>query len=130
MDSIQTIDFHKLNDSDKEAAVFEQGRFLANRESGQERVNLYGLGSFYVEVFYHVERNELVRFRAFNTDNLIFGLDHRRSVCKLNRAPHASLARTSFTINCRLVLPLKVFSSMEYTRSKGFPLFTNSRCST
>lgn len=85
MDRIQGIyEYQKLNDQDKEAVVFEHGRFLANRESGDERVNLYGLGDFYVEVFYHVELNELVRFRAFKSSRLLEPYLDRVSIDQLN----------------------------------------------
>ena len=48
-----------------------EGVFLADREDGAFTILLYQIDSFYVEVFYDKEKNELKRFRSFLTLRLL-----------------------------------------------------------
>lgn len=41
------------------------GNFLGDRNEGGLRIQCYSLGSFYVEVYYDPEANEIRRLRSF-----------------------------------------------------------------
>ena len=61
-------DFNTLTDNEKADAVW-QGSFLADRVAGGLAIQLYSLGSFYVEVFYDPQANNIMRFEAFTTSS-------------------------------------------------------------
>jgi hypothetical protein len=63
-------DFNALTETDKADAVW-QGNFLADRAENGLTVQLYGVGSFYVEVFYDPVANQIMSFRSFTTKNLL-----------------------------------------------------------
>lgn len=63
-------EFHALNETEKADAVWH-GTFLADREDAGLRIQLYSLGSFYVEVFYDPLMNKITDFRAFNSNHLL-----------------------------------------------------------
>jgi hypothetical protein len=63
-------DFNSLTETEKADAVWT-GSFLADRQANGLMVQLYAVNSFYVEVFYDPQANQIVGFRAFNTKNLL-----------------------------------------------------------
>jgi hypothetical protein len=67
---LSLYDFNLLSDDEKAAAVWA-GTFLGDREENGLRVQLYGVGAFYVEVFYDGLANRILRFRAFKTYDLL-----------------------------------------------------------
>lgn len=67
---ITLYDFNALTEDAKANAVW-QGTFLADRREEDLTVQLYSVGSFYVEVFYDAGLNKIVRFRSFTTKSLL-----------------------------------------------------------
>lgn len=63
-------DFNALTETDKANAVWG-GSYLADRFENELTIQLYAVSSFYVEVFYDPQANQIVGFRAFNTKNLL-----------------------------------------------------------
>jgi len=63
-------DFNALTDDQKAEAVW-QGTFLADREENGLAVQLYSLDNFYVEVFYDPKTNNVSRFQAFTSKQLL-----------------------------------------------------------
>lgn len=62
-----TLDeFNRLNKHDQEEVIWS-GTFLADREENGLIVRLYGLNSFYGEVFYDANTNKVLRVKAFDT---------------------------------------------------------------
>ncbi|WP_181308314.1 hypothetical protein [Rufibacter sp. XAAS-G3-1] len=57
-------DFLRQGQGERAASVFREGEFLA---SCAERGNLYHMGTFYAEVLYDGERNEVREVRGFRT---------------------------------------------------------------
>jgi hypothetical protein len=48
--------------------VFDEGTFLARRWEEEDGINLYHLpGNFFVELYYDMYANELVRLRSFHS---------------------------------------------------------------
>jgi hypothetical protein len=64
-------EFTALSSPQQLAAVWQQGNFLASRQQGDQPVNLYTMGAFFVEVFYLPSSNEITRHRAFLTSQLL-----------------------------------------------------------
>ncbi len=64
-------EFTALSSDQQLNTVWEQGRYLALRQEVDQRVGLYTLGTFFVEVFYDPAVNEFVRHRAFVTQRLL-----------------------------------------------------------
>jgi hypothetical protein len=58
--------FNTLNLHDQEEVIWN-GTFLAEREENGLIVRLYGLSTFYGEVFYDANTNKVLRVRAFDT---------------------------------------------------------------
>jgi len=67
---ITLYDFHAMTKNEKLAAVWE-GTFIGDRPEGQLFVQLYNMGTFYAEVFYNQEINEIVKARGFKTTKLV-----------------------------------------------------------
>jgi hypothetical protein len=63
-------DFNGMTETDKANAVWD-GAYLADRSENDLTIQLYAVSSFYVEVFYDPQANQIVGFRAFNTKNLL-----------------------------------------------------------
>lgn len=57
-------DFIRLNQEERAELVFLKGNFIS---SNPERGNLYDMGSFYAEVVYDGDRNEIQAVRGFKT---------------------------------------------------------------
>ena len=67
---ITLYDFHAMTLPENVAAVWE-GTFIGDRQEGDLSVQLYNLGTFYAEVFYNAEINEIVKVRGFKGTKLI-----------------------------------------------------------
>ena len=65
--------FQALTRVDQLGVVLNEGTYLATRYEEEDMINLYHLGSFFVEVYYDPEINHLHECRSF-TD--IEGLDN------------------------------------------------------
>ncbi|MCQ6957244.1 hypothetical protein [Mucilaginibacter aquariorum] len=67
---ITLYDFHAMTLPEKAATVWE-GTFIGDRPEGELFVQLYNMGTFYAEVFYNREINEIVKVRGFKSTKLI-----------------------------------------------------------
>lgn len=61
--------FNLLPESERFAALWQNGVYLDTRTANGYRVNLYALFSFYVEVFYNPTSNQVERLRSFTSVN-------------------------------------------------------------
>ena len=59
---LSLYDFIRLGQGERAESVFREGEFLA---TCAERGNLYHMGTFYAEVLYDRERNEVWEVRGF-----------------------------------------------------------------
>jgi hypothetical protein len=59
--------FRALPFEQQVALVWQEGTFLARRWEEEDGVQLYHLGSFFCEVYYDPETNELLRTRTFTS---------------------------------------------------------------
>jgi hypothetical protein len=64
------LDFNSLTDDEKAESVW-QGTFLGDRPENDQIVQLYSLGSFYVEVTYIPATNRINGFHAFTNTQLL-----------------------------------------------------------
>ena len=60
-------EFLTLNKDERASMVWEEGVFLLSRSHANGKVNLYGIDSFYVEVYYNPELNCVEDIRSFQT---------------------------------------------------------------
>jgi hypothetical protein len=60
-------EFNLLPNDKKTDVLFENAEFVADRLEGNLSVLLYQLYSFYVEVFYQQDLDEIQRFESFNS---------------------------------------------------------------
>ena len=60
-------DFIRLNQDEREATVWEQGTFIADRYSCGCNMCLYAMGSFFAEVVYLAADNRIALVRGFNS---------------------------------------------------------------
>jgi hypothetical protein len=60
-------DFNGMDEKARAEAVFTEGVYVDDRDEGGLKVQLYRLGSFYVEVFYDVAANRITRYRSFRS---------------------------------------------------------------
>jgi hypothetical protein len=60
-------DFDSMDEKGKGDVVFQAGTFIDNRIDGKFKVQLYRVHSFYVEVFYDAQANEIIRYRSFKS---------------------------------------------------------------
>ena len=63
-------EFNTLSEDDKAEEVW-RGTFLADRKDGDILVQLVSLHTFYVEIYYEPLENRILRFRAFNSLQLL-----------------------------------------------------------
>ena len=65
--------FNALDETEQHEAVWNDGVMVGDRMEGEDRIVLYQLFSFYVELFYHTEYNVLRRLRSFCDTDLLDG---------------------------------------------------------
>ena len=63
-------DFLAMNETEQGVAAM-QGDFLADRREGGHMVQLYHVGSFFVEVYYDPKNNRIARLQASNTRHIL-----------------------------------------------------------
>ncbi|TGE20905.1 hypothetical protein [Hymenobacter metallicola] len=49
------------------AVIWQEGTFLATRWEEEDAINLYHMGTFFAEVYYDPDTNELLRTGAFTS---------------------------------------------------------------
>jgi len=64
-------DFNRLNQEQREALVWEQGAFLAVRNSCGCTVYLYSIGNFFAEVVFLAEDNKVLLVRGFGSKSCL-----------------------------------------------------------
>jgi hypothetical protein len=65
------MEFNILDEAEQQEALWDKGVHIGERQESPYRIILYQLDSFYVEVFYHMEYNQIHQFRNFSsTDEL------------------------------------------------------------
>ena len=63
-----TLYEYKLLDVTEQALMlWEKGVHIGERFNGEYNILLYQIDGFYLEVFYHPERNTIVRLRSFKS---------------------------------------------------------------
>jgi hypothetical protein len=67
-----TLDqFKHLPNIEKGTIIFNDAEFIAERREGVLTILLYQLYSFYVEVYYQQDLNEIQRLRTFSNTELL-----------------------------------------------------------
>lgn len=77
---ITLYDFQAMSFEERLASVYE-ATFIGDRSEGSLFVQFYNMGTFYAELYYSTENNEVVRVRGFKS---IKQLDPYLNVIKLN----------------------------------------------
>jgi hypothetical protein len=67
---ITLFDFHAMTIHEKASSVCE-GTFIGDLPEGELFVMLYNMGTFYAEVFYNQEINEIIKIRGFKSTELL-----------------------------------------------------------
>jgi len=62
-------EYNQLSLDDKASYLWNHGRYLVNRSTSSHRVNLYSLHSYYIEVWYNDQSNEIDQLRSFSSSN-------------------------------------------------------------
>jgi len=61
-----TLREFQLTDENKQAQKLLNAVCVAGRDEGEQKVLLYQLDSFYVEVYYHPRQNLITNYRGFD----------------------------------------------------------------
>jgi len=64
-------DFNRLNQEEREAAVWEQGTLIAVRTSCGCSMVLYSMGKFFAEVVYLPDTNQVMLVRGFRSKSCL-----------------------------------------------------------
>jgi hypothetical protein len=59
--------FNDLDELEQHEAICEHGIMIGDRIEGENKIVLYQLFSFYVELFHHIEYNVLRKLRSFSS---------------------------------------------------------------
>ncbi len=62
---ITQYDFLRMSQAEQFDAVWK-GNFLGDRKEGDQWIQCYSLGTFYVEVYYDQAANQIIRLRSFS----------------------------------------------------------------
>ena len=60
-------EFNGLEKNDQHSAVWEYGTHIGERLEGQQKLILYQMFSFYVELYFSINDNKLTRLRSFSS---------------------------------------------------------------
>jgi hypothetical protein len=60
-------EFNAMNEDAQAEVLWERGVYLMARQQREYKFALYQLDAFYVEVWYHVDGNEITRLRSFSS---------------------------------------------------------------
>lgn len=64
-------EYNHLEEGEKLEAIWEHGEMVGDTIVGEYKIDLYKVFYFYVELYYHMENNVLIRLRSFsNTERL------------------------------------------------------------
>jgi hypothetical protein len=80
-------DFKFVNKHTKAKLLAKKGVFLAKRWQEEYEVLLFQLGSFYVEVFYNLEEEEIGYIRIFESTDLLQPYLNRIDISALVHQP-------------------------------------------
>lgn len=59
--------YNALPDEEKAEILWRQGTYLTTRSQDHFRINLHSLSNFFLEEWYDIVQNEIVRFRTFRS---------------------------------------------------------------
>ncbi|QNF34221.1 hypothetical protein HUW51_16385 [Adhaeribacter swui] len=59
-------EFQQNLKEDQAHLIWQRGNFLLMRNYVKHRILLYDMGSFYAEIWYHLQSNKIVIIRSFN----------------------------------------------------------------
>ena len=59
--------YKALDQTDQACVLWNKGVFLGERSNTEYTIALYPVEGFYVEVFYHQEKNSIERLRSFRS---------------------------------------------------------------
>jgi hypothetical protein len=83
---ITIYDFLAMSEQEQGLAAM-QGDYLAVRDESGHKVQLYYLGSFFVEVFYDPKLNQITRLQSSNTRSVLNKyVQHMDLVALLNKS--------------------------------------------
>lgn len=60
-------EFNALSEEEQYEAVWDQGSFLLTRQLGKLRLGLYAMGTFFIEVRYCAQQNQILGWRSFRS---------------------------------------------------------------
>lgn len=64
--------FNLLDRDQQSKLLWQDGVRIADMQNKKYQLSLYQLKSFYVEVWYHIKQNKIIRYRTFSdTDELL-----------------------------------------------------------
>lgn len=64
-------EFNAMNEDGQAKVLWDRGVYLMTLQEGGFKFALYQLDSFYVEVWYHINGNEIIRIRSFSSIGLL-----------------------------------------------------------
>jgi hypothetical protein len=64
-------EYNQLNPSEQFEALYDHGIHIADRADDQYCIILFQLDSFYIELYFHIEQNELKKLRCFSNIDFI-----------------------------------------------------------
>ncbi len=64
-------EFRTLNETQQYEILWEHGVHIDEKVEGEYKIILYQIFSFYVELFYHIEKNVLQKLRCFSSTNCL-----------------------------------------------------------
>jgi hypothetical protein len=65
------MDFRLLDVPMQAHIICQRGVYLSEREEDDCLVVLYGISDYYVEVYYHLQDNEIVKFLSFHSTDFL-----------------------------------------------------------
>jgi hypothetical protein len=60
-------EYNVLCNDEKAQILWDNGVFVVSKQAAGFTINLYALFDFYVEVWYNVEKNNIVKFQTFKS---------------------------------------------------------------
>lgn len=64
---INFFEFRFLPDEEQSDYILNEGKFLCTLDLPEHKIGLYHLFDFYVEVYYHKQKNKIVKVKSFRS---------------------------------------------------------------
>lgn len=68
---ITKAQFKNLPEGEKASVALNEGKQISRRRTGNYYINLYSLGDFMVEIWYHNERNQIKRIEIIEDTTVL-----------------------------------------------------------